>query len=207
MTACAGLLLAAGEGRRLGTPKALVEVDGELLVDRAARMLADGGCSPVVVVLGAAAPQVTARARLADAIVVVNDDWSQGMGSSLRTGLTVLTELGAASAVVALVDQPKVGSDVVRRLLDHPGGKPAVAAAYDGRQGNPVRLDASVWAEVAAAAEGDVGARAWMRSHPESVEVVACDDLGVDDDIDTVEDLARLFEGRRMEPPVMKVQP
>jgi len=207
MTACAGLLLAAGEGRRLGAPKALVEVDGELLVDRAARMLADGGCSPVVVVLGAAAPQVTARARLADAIVVVNDDWSQGMGSSLRTGLTVLTELGAASAVVALVDQPKVGSDVVRRLLDHPGGKPAVAAAYDGRQGNPVRLDASVWAEVAAAAEGDVGARAWMRSHPESVEVVACDDLGVDDDIDTVEDLARLSEGRRMEPPVMKVQP
>ena len=196
MTDCAGLLLAAGEGKRLGGPKALVEVDGELLVDRAARMLADGGCSPVVVVLGAAAPEVTARAGLADAIVVVNDGWSQGMGSSLRVGLTVLAELGAGSAVVALVDQPRIGSDVVRRLVSHPSARPAVAAAYDGRQGNPVRLHASVWPDVAAAAEGDVGARAWMRAHPHKVEVVACDDLGVDDDIDTAEDLARLVEGQ-----------
>jgi len=196
MTSCAGLLLAAGEGSRLGTPKALLEVDGELLVDRAARMLADGGCSPVVVVLGAAAPLVTARARLADAVVVVNDDWSQGMGSSLRVGLTILHDLGAGSAVVALVDQPRIGSDVVRRLVSHPAGRPAVAAAYEGRQGNPVRLDASVWLDIAAAAEGDVGARAWMRAHPHEVDVVACDDLGVDDDIDTVEDLARLIEGQ-----------
>ena len=201
MNSCAGLLLAAGEGSRLGTPKALLEVDGELLVDRAARVLADGGCSPVVVVLGAGAPDVTAQAQLAGAVVVVNDNWSQGMGSSLRVGLTVLQELGAGSAVVALVDQPRIGSDVVRRLTAHPSGRPAVAAAYGGRQGNPVRLDASVWPEVAAAAEGDVGARAWMRAHPQSVEVVACDDLGVDDDIDTAEDLARLVKDQRMEPP------
>jgi nicotine blue oxidoreductase len=192
---CAGLLLAAGEGSRLGTPKALVELEGQLLVDRAARVLAEGGCSPVVVVLGAGAAEVTARAHLRDAVIVVNDDWSEGMGSSLRVGLTVLTELGAGSAVVSVVDQPRVGSDVVRRLVAHPSGRPAVAAAYDGRQGNPVRLDAAVWPEVATAAEGDVGARAWMRAHPQSVEVVTCDDLGVDDDIDTAEDLARLVEG------------
>jgi len=207
MTGCAGLLLAAGEGKRLGTPKALVEVDGELLVDRAARMLAAGGCSPVVVVLGAAASEITAKAELADVVVVVNDGWMQGMGSSLRVGLAVLADLGAGRAVVSVVDQPRVGSDVVRRLLSHPSQRPAVAAAYDGRQGNPVRLDASIWPDVAATAEGDVGARAWMRGHPDDVEVVACDDLGVDDDIDTVEDLTRLVEGRRREPPVMKVQP
>ena len=201
MTSCAGLLLAAGAGSRLGTPKALLEVDGELLVDRAVRALAGGGCSPVVVVLGAQAADVTARAQLADAVVVVNEGWSQGMGSSLRVGLTVLGDLGAGSAVVALVDQPRVGSDVVRRLVAHPSGRPAVAAAYGGRQGNPVRLDASVWPDVAAAAEGDVGARTWMRAHPQRVEVVACDDLGVDDDIDTPDDLARLAEVRRMEPP------
>ena len=202
MSSCAGLLLAAGEGRRLGTPKALLSYDGELLVDRAARMLADGGCSPVVVVLGASAPEVTARAQLAGAVVVVNDNWTAGMGSSLRVGLRVLTELGAGSAVVALVDQPRIGSDVVRRLAAQPPGRPAVAAAYGGRQGNPVRLDASVWADVAAAAEGDVGARAWMRAHPQSVDVITCDDLGVDDDIDTPEDLARLAERQRMEPTV-----
>lgn len=200
MTGCAGLLLAAGEGKRLGTPKALLEVEGELLVDRAARALAGGGCAPVVVVLGARAGEVTARAQLTDVVVVVNDDWPTGMGSSLRVGLTALSDLGAGSAVVSVVDQPRVGIDVVRRLVSHPSSAPAVAAAYNGRQGNPVRLDASVWADVAAAAEGDVGARAWMRAHAADVEVVACDDLGVDDDIDTAEDLARLVAGQSMEP-------
>ena len=125
----------------------------------------------------------------------------------MRVGLTVLTELGAGRAVVSVVDQPRVGGDVVRRLVAQQSERPAVAAAYDGRQGNPVRLDASVWREVAAAADGDVGARAWIRAHPHRVEVVACDDLGVDDDIDTAEDLARLVEGPRMEPHVIKFQP
>ena len=54
----AGLLLAAGAGRRMGGPKALVELDGEPLVRRALRVLADGGCAPLVVVLGAAAADV-----------------------------------------------------------------------------------------------------------------------------------------------------
>ena len=72
---CAGLLLAAGEGRRLGRPKALVDVDGELFVERVVRVLRDGGCDPVVVVLGAAAADIVGRARLDDVVVVVNDGW------------------------------------------------------------------------------------------------------------------------------------
>jgi CTP:molybdopterin cytidylyltransferase MocA len=210
MSGCAGLLLAAGEGSRLGQPKALVELDGELLVDRGARVLAAGGCDPVVVVLGAAAAEVVARARLADAVVIVNDGWAEGIGSSLRVGLTALRELGATSVVVALADQPRVSADVVRRLAAGPSTAPAVVASYGGRPGNPARIDAAVWADVAALAVGDVGARAWMREHPDRVQVVACDDLGSDDDVDTVEDLDRFRQhplrqhpdvtGRQMEP-------
>lgn len=200
MTGCAGLVLAAGEGRRLGTPKALVSIDGELLVDRAVRALTDGGCSPVVVVLGARAAEVVGRARVDDAVVVVNDGWREGIGSSLRVGLRVLTDLGAAGVVVALADQPRIGPDVVRRLVSHPTDVAAVVASYGGRPGNPVRLHASVWPEVSATATGDVGARAWMRAHPDRVQVVACDDLGSDDDIDTREDLIRLGGTQAMEP-------
>ena len=187
---CAALVLAAGEGRRLGRPKALVRLGDELLVERTTRTARAAGCEPVVVVLGSGATEVVTTAALDDAVVLVNDAWPEGMGSSLQVGLHALTEMGAEACVVLLVDQPGVSADVVRRLIDAPPA-PAVAASYGGRQGNPVRLHASVWDDVCAAAVGDVGARAWMRTHPEDVDVVACDDLGDDDDIDTPDDLTR----------------
>ena len=80
----AGLVLAAGEGRRFGGPKAPAVIDGERLVDRAVRVMREGGCDPVVVVLGAWVGDVPG------AHIVVNDAWSEGMGSSLRVGLAAL---------------------------------------------------------------------------------------------------------------------
>ncbi|HET6818565.1 MAG TPA: nucleotidyltransferase family protein [Mycobacteriales bacterium] len=189
----AGLVLAAGEGRRLGTPKALLRVDGQLLVERAVATLRLAGCAPVVVVLGAAATEVARTAELGDAVVVVNEGWSTGMGSSLCTGLTALGDLRASAAAVLLVDQPQVGPELVRRLVaHHSDGVAAVSASYDGRRRNPVVLDASVWAGVMATAEGDIGARRWLDTHSEEVVLVACDDLGSDLDIDTPRDLERL---------------
>jgi len=186
----AGLLLAAGAGSRLGTPKALVEVGGEPLVARGVRVLRLGGCAPVAVVVGAAATQVAAAARSVNAEVVDNPTWASGMGSSLRAGLEALAGR-AAAAVVALVDQPGVEPEVIRRLRRAWGaGATIAAAAYDGRQGNPVLLDAAVWPAVAERAVGDVGARDYLSDHPDLVTLVACDDVARPDDIDTSDDLA-----------------
>ena len=189
----AGLVLAAGEGRRFGRPKALVSFDGRLLVERAVATARGAGCRPVVVVLGAAADEVARAADLGDAVVVVNEAWPTGMASSLCTGLDALAGLRAGAAVVLLVDQPHVGPELIRRLVEH--WSPAVAAvsaSYDGRRRNPVLLDASVWKQVAGSAIGDSGARAWLDAHPDDVVLVACDDLGSDLDIDTTDDLHRL---------------
>ncbi|WP_158939694.1 NTP transferase domain-containing protein, partial [Streptomyces sp. NRRL S-87] len=88
----AGLLLAAGGGRRLGGhPKALLPHRGRPLVENAIRVLRDAGCDPIHVVLGASAAEVRERADLSDCTVVDNPDWSEGMGSSLRLGLASLT--------------------------------------------------------------------------------------------------------------------
>lgn len=186
----AGLVLAAGEGRRLGRPKALVELDGERLVDRAVRVLRDAGCAPLYVVSGAVPLQVPG------AVVVDNAQWRAGMSTSLRAGLEgVATGTDAETVVVCLVDQPGIGSDVVRRLLAAgssaaAGGPSAVVATYDGQPRNPVLLARAVWDEVAESATGDHGARRWLTMHPERVRAVECGDLGDPRDIDTPEDLA-----------------
>lgn len=186
----AGLLLAAGAGRRLGGPKALVEFDGRTLVERGVALLRDAGCDPVVVVLGAQAAEVR---PLVDADVVVAPEWHEGIGASLRTGLAALSDGAASACVVALVDQPLIGVDAVRRLIACRGTCDAAVATYAGRQRNPVLLDRGVWSVVAELAIGDVGARAWLRAHPERVVNVRCDDTGTADDVDTAEDLAELI--------------
>jgi CTP:molybdopterin cytidylyltransferase MocA len=189
----AGLVLAAGGGRRFGRPKALVELDGQLLVDRAVDTVRAAGCDPVVVVLGAAADVVCREARLDAAVVVVNEDWRSGMASSLRAGLVALTDLHAAAAVISLVDQPRIPADAVARLVERwRDGAAAVVATYDGEPRNPVLIDASVWPQVMSVVTGDVGARAWLRTRPEGVVHIACDDLGSAVDIDDPRDLDHL---------------
>ncbi|MFB4307792.1 NTP transferase domain-containing protein [Actinomadura sp. GTD37] len=180
----AGLLLAAGEGSRLGRPKATLELDGERLVDRGVRTLRDGGCSPVLVVAGAAQIEVIG------AVVVPNPDWRDGMGSSLRAGLAALPP-ACPAAVVALVDQPLVTPAAVGRLIEaYEAGAEIAVATYGGARRNPVLLRAGHFAGVAEAAVGDQGARGYLRANPGLVTSVPCDGVAAPDDIDTPGDLA-----------------
>jgi len=186
----AGLLLAAGAGRRMGRPKALLQDrDGTSFLDRGVRSLLDGGCSTVTVVLGARSDD--ARDLLSDdaaATVVVAEDWDEGMGASLRAGLAALQDSLADAVVVTLVDLPDVGGDVVRRVVAAGTGPEAlVRAAYDGRPGHPVLLGRDHWDGVAATARGDQGAREYFRAHPPTP--CECGDLATGRDVDRPEDL------------------
>jgi nicotine blue oxidoreductase len=184
--AVAGLLLAAGGGRRFGGAKALAELDGRLLVERGMDLLRGGGCSPLVVVLGAQADDVTAVADLDGAQVVINPHWQEGMGSSLRIGFDTLIPGPAAAVVIALVDQPLLGPAAVRRVRQAwAAGAAAAVATYEDRPGHPVLLDRALWSQARAQAGGDVGARTLLRGHPELVTQVACDDTGDPFDVDT----------------------
>ncbi len=182
----AGVLLAAGEGKRLGTPKALVELGGRRLVDRGVDLLRDGGAAPVVVVMGAV------RFAVPGAVTVHNPDWPTGMGSSLAAGLRALPA-DCTAAVIALVDQPLVGAGAVQRLITaYLAGAEIAVAAYHGKARNPVLLARRHWAGVLDAAVGDAGARPYLRAHPDLVTRVECADTGSPDDVDTPEDVARL---------------
>ena len=139
----AGLVLAAGGGSRLGLgAKALLRSGGVTLVERAVGALGEGGCDPVLVVVGAQAEAVAAR--VPGAQVVRNLHWAGGLASSFRAGVAALPQ-EAARVVVTLVDQPGVGPQVVARLLrvHQPGRITAAAYAESGAQARAAGRDRS----------------------------------------------------------------
>ncbi|MEU7086577.1 nucleotidyltransferase family protein [Streptomyces achromogenes] len=190
----AGLLLAAGGGRRLGgRPKALLTHRGRPLVEHAVGVLRAAGCGRIHVVLGAAADEVRARAELDGCVLVDNPEWAEGMGSSLRAGLASLAGTGARAALAALVDQPGIGPAAVARVLDaYRDERSLVSAAYDGVRGHPVLFGAAHWAGIAEAATGDRGARTYLQAHRARLRLVECGDVAEPYDIDTEADLSHL---------------
>src|SRR5699024_9302798 len=148
-----------------------------------------GGCEPVLVVVGAQAEQVSAVVTGAGAEVVVNADWASGLASSFRAGVAALPE-DAGRVVVLLVDQPGVGAEAVARLLaEHRPGTVTAAQYQGGGARHPMVFDTDLVRAAAELAEGDRGARAYLRQNPELLHLVDCSDLGSAADLDTPEDL------------------
>lgn len=196
----AGLLLAAGGGTRMGSPKGLLRDEADVpYLDRVLGNLFEGGCDQVTVVLGAAGDH--AAALLADAgwdgdpavQVVVAPDWAEGMSASLRAGLTSLADSPAGCAVVMLVDLPDVGPAVLARVVTAAAGgsvaNALVRATYHGMPGHPVLLGRAHWPGVLATCTGDRGARDYLAGR--EVLEVECGDLASGRDVDRPEDLRR----------------
>ena len=179
----AALVLAAGGGRRYGMPKALVEYEGSLLVERAVRT-ATAVCDPVLVVLGARAVDVWRTADLGGATVLANAGWETGMASSLRTGLDGLRGWPGRvdAALVLLVDMPGMTPAALERMAGHAAPDVLAVPTYDGVRGHPVLLGREHWAGVAASATGDEGARTYLAAHP--VTEVDCTGLADPTDLD-----------------------
>lgn len=179
----AAVVLAAGAGRRYGMPKALVEFEGSLLVERAVRTARDV-CDPVLVVLGARAVDVWREADLEGATVLANAEWETGMASSLRTGLDGLRGWPGRvdAALLLLVDMPGMTADALRRVAEHASPDALAVATYDGVRGHPVLIGREHWAGVVETAIGDEGARGYLAAH--DVTEVDCTGLADPTDLD-----------------------
>ncbi|MER7166680.1 nucleotidyltransferase family protein [Micromonospora sp. NPDC000207] len=184
------MIIAAGGGRRLGGPEALLRQGEQPLVRRMIDTMADAGCTQTVLVLGAAAEQVRESADLTGATVVENRAWGTGVGSSIRAGLAALADRLIEAVVVVPVDMPGLTVDAVRRVVALPYPDALVCATYDGLRGYPMLFGRRHWPGIATLASADVGARPYLLAHKDQIVDIACDTVADGSRVDTPELMA-----------------
>lgn len=187
----AGVLLAAGESKRLGQPKQLLAWHGRPLIDHVCQVALDAGLDPVVAVIGYRAADVRAAIR-APVTIVENVRWPEGMSTSLHAGLSALPA-DVTAAIMLLVDQPRVGADHLRSMIAarDVSGKPIVVSACRGRRASPTLFDRTLFDRLMQVT-GDAGGRSVIQANPDLVEVVEVDDELTLADVDTAEDWQRI---------------
>lgn len=195
----AAVVLAAGMSRRMGTPKQLLRMGGETILERTLKNVRASNVSEIILVLGHVAEDVQKTIPVQGLKVVINPDYERGMGTSLRSGLAAVSP-DARAAIIVLADQPWVGAETLDRLIAcHQERKPQILVPiYKGFRGNPVLLDRSVFAEVQAL-NGDVGCRAIFGNHTEGIVKLPVDDPGILLDIDSRDDFDKLTARRATE--------
>ncbi|NNE85200.1 MAG: NTP transferase domain-containing protein [Alphaproteobacteria bacterium] len=197
----AGIVLGGGQSRRMGVVnKLLVKVDGKAMIRHAVDNLRAAGVEPIIVVTGHEAERV--RELLADANVTFahNDDFAEGLSTSLRTGIAAVPD-DCDAAVVALGDMPRLQPDHVKLLMaafSADTGRAICVPTWQGKRGNPVLWARRFFAEMGQV-DGDVGAKHLIGAHGDSVHEVEMPDSGVLIDVDSPEALAEMVRPKEEE--------
>lgn len=164
------VVLAAGKGSRFGSPKQLLEMDGETLLDRACRTALEAGCDPVVRILGAHADLILERRCPEGVETLIYADWEKGMGSSLAAGLSHLLALcpELEAVFVLLPDQPSVTAELLETMKS---GLPRASVVWCGHRNvtGPPALFAREHFKELLSLDGDRGAKAVAARHQAAV--------------------------------------
>lgn len=187
----AGIILSAGESRRMGSPKALLDCGGQTFLDRLI-LLFSAFCVPVVIVLGHEAETIRAGLRHSEkARIVVNSDYPLGQLTSMQRGLEAVPP-ACSGALFTLVDHPAVRAETIRRILDTASSS-LVIPRYEGRRGHPIWIGRALFADFLSL-PADSQARTVIQRHEAGIGYIDVNDPGILDDIDDPAAYRRLRE-------------
>jgi molybdenum cofactor cytidylyltransferase len=185
------IILAAGPSSRLGKPKQNLVYQGKTLLQRAIKAGLDSTCNTITVVLGANLDSIRPTIKDSRVHIIYNQDWEEGMASSIRIGISKIRQLEAktTSVILMLCDQPFVDASLLNQLVQKKSLKGIVASSYNGIIGAPVLFDAAYFDELLLL-EGQEGAKKLLLKYPDDIDTVSFP-LGIID-IDTMEDYEKL---------------
>ena len=189
----AAVILAAGQSRRMGQNKLLLDLNGRPLLCHVIDQALALDFSEIVVVAGHQAGDIRAAIGDRPVRIVLAPDYADGMSASLKAGIDNLKPETDA-AMILLGDMPQVSAPLLRRMVaayNPIEGRTIVLPVHEGKRGNPVLWDRRFFPEMRQLA-GDVGARHLIGEHAEQVAEIAVDDRSVLRDIDTPEAYAKL---------------
>lgn len=192
---CGILILAAGQSKRLGQPKQLLKFEGKTFINRLIDIVKEAGDFSVTLVLGSNAQKIKDQLTDSNLTVVVNEDWEEGMASSIKVGLeSILQENSAIDGVMILVcDQPFITKESIQHLLklQQSTMQPVAACYYTGVLGTPALFHKEIFPELFAL-NGDTGAKKIISKKAEEVAKLHFE-KGILD-IDTQEDYQNLIK-------------
>ena len=187
------ILLAAGSSSRMGHPKQLLEIDGESLIRRAVKLAQRTSCQPLIVVLGAYRDQIEPEIADLACVPVINENWTEGMGSSLVRGLQYLLENSQQprGVLLMLVDMVGVQPDELQKMIElfEQNEASIIAANYQNTLGVPAIFPAGLFEELLKL-KGDEGARKILKANQDLVVSIPLTDAGMD--LDTPEDFRKI---------------
>ncbi len=195
---CGVLIVAAGESKRLGTPKQLLQFEGQSLINRLVSIVRESGSFPITIVLGAEAASIQGQLKDNNLNVVTNEDWREGMGSSISVGLKQMmdkeTELDGV--LILVCDQPFIKPESIQSLVDLQKKTvlPMAACFYENIIGTPALFHKSMFPKLLKLT-GDIGAKKIMKEDIADVAKLNFEKGIID--IDTMEDYQKIILGEK----------